>query len=380
MPSYDYIFTGAGAAALSLLTRMVESGAFSNKRILLIDRAVKNQNDRTWCFWEKGTGYFEHLVYRKWDQLSFHCSEYSKNLDNHPYQYKMIRGIDFYNYCFEKIDKHPAVEKLYGEVQLTATPGTNPTLLVNGNPVDTSNATIFNSIYLTSDNGKKDINFLQHFKGWIINTHEKRFDPQKATLMDFRVHQQHGASFVYVLPLSENRLLVEYTLFTPSLLSSGQYDLELKKYIKEFLHVDTYEIEDEEFGIIPMTSAKFRFADEGYYNIGTAGGQTKASTGYTFQFIQKQADQIINQLTKGQSVNTLNSTAGRFHFYDKVLLRVLADEKLTGEKVFSRLFAKNSAAAIFKFLDNESNLREEIRIMASLQFFPFLSAGWKSIT
>ncbi len=67
MPHYDYIFAGAGAAGLSLLTRMIASGKFSDKKILLIDKAPKTSNDRTWCFWEKENSFFEEIVYRKWD-------------------------------------------------------------------------------------------------------------------------------------------------------------------------------------------------------------------------------------------------------------------------------------------------------------------------
>jgi lycopene beta-cyclase len=197
--------------------------------------------------------------------------------------------------------------------------------------------------------------------------------------MDFRVHQKHGASFVYVLPLSANKLLVEYTLFTPKLLSSDAYDAELRYYINHFLQVNDFSVEDEEFGVIPMSTAPFRSEQQGIYNIGTAGGQTKASTGYTFQFIQKQANTIFNQLLEGKPIEFSNQTNGRFHYYDKVLLTVLADGKLSGEQVFSRLFARNKAANIFKFLDNESDLSEEIRIMSTLPFLPFLHAGCKAL-
>lgn len=379
MPSYDYIFTGTGAAALSLLTRMVESGKFNQKKILLVDRAEKNQNDRTWCFWEKQAGYFEHLVYRKWDQLSFHSKEYSKNLDNQPYQYKMIRGIDFYKYCFDKINAHPGIDRMIGEVELKAGNQAKPDLLVNGETIDISKAILFNSIYKDPASDKKGIHFLQHFKGWIIDTKNKNFDSSMATLMDFRVHQKHGTSFVYVLPLSDNKLLVEYTLFTPTLLSQEQYDSELRYYINHFLQLSDFSIEDQEFGVIPMSTASFPSAQEGIYNIGTAGGQTKASTGYTFQFIQKQANTIFQQLSEGKPIDFSNQTKGKFHYYDKVLLTVLAEGKLGGDQVFGRLFARNKAASIFKFLDNESVLTEDIRIMSTLPFFPFLSAGWKAL-
>ena len=39
--------------------RMIKSGKFADKKILLIDKEPKTKNDRTWCFWEKQDGFFE---------------------------------------------------------------------------------------------------------------------------------------------------------------------------------------------------------------------------------------------------------------------------------------------------------------------------------
>ena len=106
MNRYDYIVAGAGAAGLSLLTHLINSGQFSNKKILLVDRAPKNQNDRTWCFWEKDAGPFESIVYKSWSSMWFYGDDGSSKLhDISPYRYKMIRGIDFYQYCFNLLAK-----------------------------------------------------------------------------------------------------------------------------------------------------------------------------------------------------------------------------------------------------------------------------------
>lgn len=133
----------------------------------------------------------------------------------------------------------------------------------------------------------------------MIETEQPVFDPGKASLMDFRVHQQEGTTFAYVLPFDAHKALVEYTLFTPQLLASEQYDQELKNYIRDFLKITQYTVKEEEFGIIPMTDEKFPIQQNGVIHIGTAGGQTKASSGYTFQFIQKQSDRILELLLKG---------------------------------------------------------------------------------
>ncbi len=95
---------------------------------------------------------------------------------------------------------------------------------------------IFNSIvFLKPELKKKEYYLLQHFKGWIIETENPVFNSSEATLMDFRVSQQHGTTFVYVMPFSATKALVEYTLFTEKLLDPLQYDEGLKEYIKELL-------------------------------------------------------------------------------------------------------------------------------------------------
>jgi lycopene beta-cyclase len=88
---YDYIIAGAGCAGLSLLVRVLQSGKFGDKKILLIDKKHKEENDRTWCFWEKGDGFFENIVHRKWEKIWFHGKDFSSRFEILPYRYKMVR-------------------------------------------------------------------------------------------------------------------------------------------------------------------------------------------------------------------------------------------------------------------------------------------------
>jgi lycopene beta-cyclase len=374
---FDFIFTGAGCASLSLLMRMIKSGEFSDKKILLIDKAPKIKNDRTWCFWEKENGVFEEIVYKRWDKLDFFSELYSGPLHIQPYQYKMIRGIDFYNYCFGEINKQENIDIVYGDVKKIVEKDGKIAIYVDNEVLIAGAAVVFNSIYNPAAKQDNKIYLLQHFKGWVVETKQKVFNPENGTLMDFRVHQRQGATFVYTLPVSETKALVEYTLFTEKLMDKHQYDEELKNYIHDFLKIDKYEVRDEEFGIIPMTNEKFNFYKDGIYHIGTAGGQTKASSGYTFQFIQKQSQRIVDYLVKGKSLQSIASTPKRFNFYDAILLRLLAEKKISGTEIFSRLFQRNKAAAVFKFLDNETSLAEELKIISTLPAIPFLKAALK---
>jgi lycopene beta-cyclase len=48
---------------------------------------------------------------------------------------------------------------------------------------------------------------------------------------------------------------------------------------------------------------------------------------------------------------------------------------MEGAEIFKRIFAKNKAATVFKFLSNTSNLLEDIQIMRSLPTRIFLPAA-----
>lgn len=354
---------------------MIRSGKFDDKKILLIDRDQKQRNDRTWSFWETGTGPFEDIVYRRWKRTWFHSRDFSRLLQLDPYEYKMIRGIDFYEYCLTIIRKHPNFEIRLEDIRSVSGEG-------NQGTVQTATATyraefVFNSVLTGKPQLKKGETYLlQHFKGWVIETPLPVFDPGEATLMDFRVDQSRGTTFVYVKPFSETRALVEYTLFTASLLAPAEYEEGLRSYICDYLGIGSYDIAEEENGVIPMTDHLFAAVNGRVINIGTAGGQTKGSSGYTFRFIQKHSARLVESLIKkGNPFIPRPAGPRRFRFYDSTLLYILQHNKVPGDKVFSLLFKKNKPQQVLKFLDNESSFADELRIISSLPTWPFLKAA-----
>ena len=373
----DYIITGAGCAGLSLVMHMLKNGGFENKKILLIDKDAKNKNDRTWCFWENGKSLFEPIVKKSWNELWFHADGFSKKLHLQPYQYKLIRGIDFYKYCLAEISKYPNitfsnahVEKLFSDETRTGV------VLEDGTTHHAQyifNSILFQKPILTS----KQYWLLQHFKGWLIETEQPAFDAAVGTLMDFRTSQQNGTTFFYVLPLSATQALVEYTLFSKEILPDETYEDALKKYVEETLGIKNYAIKEKEFGVIPMSNYTFPSVQKAIINIGTAGGQTKASSGYTFLFIQQQSKAIVNNLLQEKTFSKPH--ASRFQFYDSVLLNILHNDTLRGAAIFSDLFKKNKPGQVLKFLDNDTSLRDELRIISSLPTLPFLKAAIKQI-
>lgn len=376
---YDYIISGAGASGLSLLLRMINEPSFDDKQILVVDKSSKNSNDRTWCFWEKGSGIFEHLVCHQWDKVHFYSNSFSGLLDLGAYSYKMIRGIDLYQHVIQIATTKPNVTFLFENIDSAGTENNVGYVVVEG--VKHTADFVFNSIIFSPPQIPVNKYYLlQHFKGYVIEANEDVFEPGQATLMDFRISQEHGSAFVYVLPRSKTKALVEYTLFTKELLITDQYNVGLKSYISGFLGIQDYKVLEEEFGIIPMTNISFEKYNGKVINMGTAGGQTKGSSGYTFRFIQKHADRLIDSLLKhGHPFLKERISQRRFSFYDSTLLNILANGKYPLDAIFSRMFQRNSIEAVLRFLDNESSFLDELKIMSSLPKVVFTKAAIEQI-
>ncbi len=374
---YDYIITGAGCAGLSLAVHLIQSGNADNRKILIIDKDAKVSNDRTWCFWEKEPGIFENIVYKKWDQLLIASPDGSTISCILPYTYKLIRGLDFYNYCLKIIQSHPNVHFIQAEVQDIASE--QETYVIAGDIKYTAQY-IFNSVLFQKPALKKNQYWLlQHFKGWFITAESPVFDSKVGTLMDFRTDQQQGTSFFYLLPFSSYRALVEYTVFSHRVLEDHQYETALLNYVERTIPGTEYKIEEKEYGLIPMTNAHFPKRHNNLIYIGTAGGQTKASSGYTFRFIQKHVANLVRSLNEYGHPFAIKQTFARFRFYDSVLLHLLHHRHLNGADIFGRLFKKNKTQQVLKFLDNETSLGEELRIISSLPALPFTKAAIRQL-
>ncbi len=362
MKQYDYIFTGAGLSALMTVYKMVLSGKFQNKRILLLDENAKQTNDRTWCFWAEASSIWEPSISKKWNSAWFANVDFHKNLELHPYQYNKIQGIDFYNQVLDLISKEKNID--FVQEKVLEIEESDNIVLVKTENQSFSCSQLFNSIYnpnLANSQSKYPL-LQQHFIGWFIQTQTPCFNPEQATFMDFSVAQKGNTRFMYVLPTSKTEALLEYTLFSKELLSKEEYESEIENYIQK-LGIHNYQIVEKEFGNIPMTCYPFwKQNTKKVVNIGTAGGWTKASTGFTFKNADKKSSELITFLETKTDFRTFHKKT-KFWFYDLLLLDILDQKNKTGSTIFSALFQKGNAPLILKFLDEETSLWEDLQVI-----------------
>ena len=378
MQNHDYIITGSGASGLMLAYRMAKDSFFDNASILIIDKEKKTSNDRTWCFWENDKGEWDDLVHKSWNKILFDSHSYKKSIPLQSYTYKMIRSAKFYEKLWNFIESKNNISFIKANV--TSILDTAEGALVETSTGRYRAVKLLNSIDLDQKYTRQEEYpvLLQHFSGWFIETKKNIFDDSVATFMDFTVDQKMNTRFMYVLPVSANKALFEYTLFSKDVLTKEEYELELQKYL-ELNSISEYTIIEKEKGIIPMTSFKFwQDNSKNILNIGTVGGWTKASTGYTFKNTSKKTIQLIAFLkTENNFTNFRKKT--RFWFYDLLMLDVLANHNHLGSNLFSKLFQRNSLKNVFRFLDEETSFIEDLRIMLSMPPLRFIIALFRRV-
>ncbi len=350
MKEFDYIILGGGCAGLSLAYELDVHQKLNEKTLAIIEPRTEYKRDKTWSFWKVSHHNFDDCVKKSWKEFSIKTPSESKFIkcDNFPYQ-SIDSGL-FYKKINDRLAKNKNI-KFFKDIK----------------ELKTDNAFIFNSVPSLQDNKS---NLWQHFHGIEIETDKDFFDDNIVDLMDFDCDQRNNVHFFYVLPFSKNKAMIETTWLSKEDKSLKDYDSQMKNYINR-LGLKDYKISFKEEGAIPLFHPLNK-KDKNKINIGTAGGMTRLSTGYTFLNIQEHSKYIRMNIENIQNAKKYN-IGKKYQFLDKVFLRVLEINPERMPNIFSNMFSSSSDTVI-KFLSNKSNLLQDISIILKMPKWIFIKS------
>lgn len=370
----DLVLVGGGGAAVALLHRLALL-APAGMRVAVVDpvdRLATAPPDRTWCFWDAPTDGTRRAlagcIHREWAAVDLvSAARRRRRLDLAPLRYAMVRSQDYYARVADAVHasglavvavREPAEAVLDGPRDvLVRTPGgtVRARWAVDSRPAPPARP--------------PRTALLQHFRGQVLRAPRPVFDPAAPVLMDFSVTQPvAGLAFGYCLPEDDRTALVEYTEFSPAVLDDAGYAAALAAYAATATGgpVDALTVLHTEQGAIPMTDAVHaRRAGARVVRAGTAGGATRASTGYTFAAMQRQAAAMAAALVAGRAPVPPRAYPRRHAWMDALVLRGLADGSLDGPAFFERLLARNPPARVLRFLDGVTGPAAELAVMAT---------------
>jgi len=352
MKEFDYIIIGGGCAGLSLAYELDFHNKLRDKTLAIIEPRKEYKKDKTWSFWKVTSHNFDDCVKKDWDNFSINVTNKTNHLKCSDYPYQSIDSDLFY-------------KKINNKIKLNK----NIFFFQNLNEVNSNNSFIFNSVPSINQGHK---NLWQHFCGIEIETQKDFFDNSMFNLMDFDCDQKESVHFFYTLPYSNKKALVETTwLSKMNNASEKDYDDQLKDYIEKNLKIRSYKVTYKEKGAIPLFYPLYK-KEKNKINIGTAGGMTRLSTGYTFLNIQEHSRYIRENIENISKIDKFEINK-KYQYLDKIFLRVLEKHPKIMPDIFFKMF-NASPKTVIKFLSNKSSFFEDLSIIFKMPKWTFIRA------
>ena len=378
-PGSRVAIAGAGCAGCSLACEIL--ARCPGVHVSIFDPQQSPTRSRTWCGWEIGDHRFSSAISKRWDRVRIRSDDADITFDASAYPYACIRAEDFFRLA-ESALASPACDLRRG---------------VSVVGIDERAGGV--GVVLRTDKGESSESFdgvfdgrpparppddpsepllLQHFGGIEIELSEPMPEPMPermsetmsdtgtATLMDFTVSQDEGAHFMYGLPFTPHRILLESTFITPEVSSSVDYESNALAYASSTLGVSAPKIVYRESGVLPMTLRPLGpEPTRRVWPIGTRAGIGRASSGYAFDAIQRDSVRVVDALRAGLN-RPRPPRAALLGMLDRVLLSLLVAESTSASVVFPKLFGRARPERLIRFLSDVPAPLDYLAVMLAM--------------
>jgi lycopene beta-cyclase len=369
---FDLVIIGGGCAGLSLAYQLSQFGENCPKT-LIIEERERYANDRTWCFWDLKEPIHGDLAPYKWNTFTIKNNHVVSDYSCNDTPYLMLPSDIFYKHTLSAIKSNTQIqlingEKLIDEVQKRDVwqIQTSTFLATASNVVDTRPVKAVS---------KKVSLMWQSFVGYEVELDAALFTEDKMVLMDFDSNFKEGLAFIYCLPTSNNKALIEYTVFSKDLFVAEQLKNHLIEKISKYTDNATYKILRQEAGILPMGNKLIQQKeDPSYLFAGLFAGAARPSSGYAFQRIQAWAKECAKELVIYQRIKSFKKDSWIQEWMDLLFITVIKKNPIIGAKVFVELFKNCDIKTVANFMSDHSSLWDKLKIVASLPALTFLMA------
>ena len=196
-------------------------------------------------------------------------------------------------------------------------------------------------------------------------------------LMDFDITTitSDAVNFIYVLPIGEQRLFVEATIFSYGCAAKADFyraidDWLDQHFAESILRNDQHEAE---FATIPM--GQVRPIEPSLVGCGVGGGATRASTGYAFKGAERQIQQLVLQAVSERRLQHVEAYSRRARMMDRIFLEVTKTDIRVLPELFGAMASRLSGDDFADFLSDSGGWGPLIRTILAAPKWPFIKAA-----
>lgn len=362
---------GAGCSGLAF-AHAVADRLQADDELHIVDTRTNFTNDRTWCSWGIAEHPFAGLVKHRWSRCLLRAGGRDVVWSSEQYSYAILSGDDYYTAVLNRLSERPNVRfHLEETVRGVHCDG-------GGAQIDTDKGRhradlVYDARGWDPDSAEARRNppaLLQHFHGCVVECEKEVFDPETAVLMDFDLPQDKGLCFMYLLPLSTRRALLEPTWMT----KDGPFDDKvyrdaIKMYLKSKYDMMEYTVVHEETGCLPMDVRTAMTAEHCCIPLGIRGGLLKPSSGYGFAAMLRDAEAKAEAFALGKAPK-IKPRSSFAHYMDKVFLSFMRRKPAEAPGVMLNLFERTQAEALARFLSDVPTTGDIFRVLWAMRDSP----------
>jgi lycopene beta-cyclase len=380
---YDLVILGAGCAGTSVTRELIERDYPG--RILLLDERTRFNTPQRWCYWSDNTqpersewSSKPQIVTGEWSSYHYRTDNnfVQKNLQN--WTYRHVWAPEYFHYHHSLFDKSTQItfapgvavasvsNRMQGQFQVVTEHG----IVQTGQIIDCRALTFRKP----SQNYSQGTGWWQSFLGWEVEGTPGFIGNNSFCLMDFQTGSDHPLAFGYILPLNNNRSLVEFTIFD----AVAKTLPELRDGLNRYLEVLNWQRRSpllQEQGWLPMsTQESFDLrSNNGIWKSGIAGNCARPSSGYAFARIQRQAQSYAQAIVEGSDKppKTISLSS---NMLDSVFLKATLPDNQFARRSFKQLLEKTSGDSLAGFMGEKYRLTNFAGIVRSLPKWPFMVA------
>ena len=399
---YDITIIGAGLAGLSLAIRLTEP-KFAGLRILVLDPRQQLQRkeeeqgkpgNKTWCAWRRNVHPFATCVEHRWSTGLLSDTRQPVN---------GVVQLDFSTCPYERITEARLVEFSIGKLAATQHITLSLAVMVTDVTESGGYATITSSMgnilsKLVFDSRPPTPSaraWRQVFRGGeytlLRNRNSYRssgndIDTSFTMMAMTPAPRGEGCRFMYELPLSQDRSLLQATAFIPPgapTPADAVWQSMLEEYIAKrgdtVVRLD--QAEDGEIVMDPNVPALSELTT--ITAIGARGGFVRAATGYSFSRAQRACDALVTAIETWQRATIpaqalpipIKWQSSLIGLLDRVFFEALSREDVDTAALFWQLARGTSGDRLARFLDGEPTFRDLAVVIRSMPMLAFAKSS-----
>jgi lycopene beta-cyclase len=352
----DIAIIGGGSAGITLAAKLSKLSA------VVVEPKTPTERDCSWALWASGAQktQFKAAIKGSWQQWRVVDHHTEVLHSSEKFHYISLSAAKYMAQCESELVK--GVDLIRAVAENIRPQGTGAAFSAAGQQYNTKRIYDSRPPKVSTDSLK------QHFLGWDIRTKNPITNPKIATLMDFRVDQSRGLHFIYVLPFSDRRLLIESTMISKNLEDKEWYRQAIQQWLEE-QEIEVEEKLSEEIGVIPMQSLNPLTVKPGA--IGAASGAVRLSSGYAFASIQAQISKLAEGISRGDfSVPVPISPF--LNYMDKIFNGVLMAQPELGVTIMVRTAKSLDADGFARFMLGSATFIDWAKVILAMPKIPFI--------